>query len=239
MKIFFDVETAPGQTEAAKQTAAEATRPPATMKLEATIAKWWAESGQAAKDDTWRKQALDATWGELVSIAAVTDTDATWVKCRAQGESEADLIQAFIGQVEAWRDAEQKAMADSLGRTYTTDPGSAWPTDPVYLVGHNTPFDLGFLWRRCCVLGVQKPRWLPSPSARAGRDYGDTMTTWAGFGGRISLDNLCRALGIASSKGDLDGSQVFDAWQRGETERIAKYNLADVVATRAVWERLQ
>lgn len=239
MKIFLDCETVPGQTEAAKQAAAEATRPPATFKKAESIAAWWTENGQAAQDDTWRKQALDATWGEIVSIAAMTDTDHSWVKCRAPSEPERELIEAFFATVEGWRDAEQKALVDSMSRSYSADPGSAWPADPLYLVAHNTPFDIGFLWRRCCVLGIPKPRWLPSPSARAGRDFGDSMTLWAGFAGRISLDNLCRALSIPTPKGDLDGSQVFDAWQAGQTERISTYNMADVVACRAVWERLQ
>jgi hypothetical protein len=34
------------------------------------------------------------------------------------------------------------------------------------------------------------------------------------------------------------GSQVLAAWLAGEHERIAQYNLADAVATLAVWERL-
>jgi len=240
VKIFFDIETVPGQSEAAKQHASDNTRPPATMKLESTIAKWWAENGEVAKDETWRKQALDAAWGEVVSIAAMTDTDQGWVKCREPGQSERELIESFFAQVEAWLDAEQQALAESLRRTYTTDPGSAWPTDPVYLVGHNTAFDIGFLWRRRAVLGIPKPRWLPSPSARAPRDYGDTMTLWAGVGGRISLDALCRALGVPSSKdGGLTGATVYDGWLDGLSERIAIYNEADVVACRAVWERLQ
>ncbi len=37
----------------------------------------------------------------------------------------------------------------------------------------------------------------------------------------------------------MDGSQVFDAWLAGELDRIAKYNAADVIATRAIWHRLQ
>ncbi len=44
---------------------------------------------------------------------------------------------------------------------------------------------------------------------------------------------------MPTPKGDMDGGQVFDAWLAGELDRIAKYNAADVVATRAIWHRLQ
>ena len=38
--------------------------------------------------------------------------------------------------------------------------------------------------------------------------------------------------------GDMDGSQVYDAWLAGEYDRIATYNLQDVKATAEVWHRL-
>ena len=66
------------------------------------------------------------------------------------------------------------------------------------------------------------------------------MAAWAGKRGTIGLDKLCKALSVPTPKGDgMDGSQVFDAWLAGELDRIAKYNAADVVATRAIWHRLQ
>ena len=83
------------------------------------------------------------------------------------------------------------------------------------------------------------PSFIPSPHARVGRDYGDTMALWAGYGQRISLDRLCKALGIPSPKAEgVDGSQVFDLWQAGEYAQIAEYNMRDVVATRACWLRM-
>jgi predicted PolB exonuclease-like 3'-5' exonuclease len=64
------------------------------------------------------------------------------------------------------------------------------------------------------------------------------MTLWAGYGQRVSLDALCKGMGIPTSKGDMDGSQVYDAWLAGEYDRIAAYNLQDVKATAEVWHRL-
>ena len=111
--------------------------------------------------------------------------------------------------------------------------------DP-YFVAHNAAFDLPFIWRRCVVNGVRLPFRFSRPSAREGKDFACTMLTWAGYGGRVSLDALCRALSIASPKdGGIDGAGVYDAWLAGEHERIAQYNLRDVLATAQVWHRLQ
>ena len=144
------------------------------------------------------------------------------------GESEAALLAAFGEQVSRWIDDDARAVAD--GFNYAQDP---------YLIAHNAAFDIGFLWRRCIVNRVRLPFKVPPPSARAGKDYGDTMLTWAGYGNRVSLDALTRALGIPSPKdGGIDGAGVFDAWQAGRCEEIAAYNLRDAVATAEVWHRL-
>jgi hypothetical protein len=66
------------------------------------------------------------------------------------------------------------------------------------------------------------------------------MTQWAGYGGKVSLDALCRALSVPTPKdGGIDGSQVYDAWLNEEYERIALYNLRDTIATAAIWHYLQ
>jgi predicted PolB exonuclease-like 3'-5' exonuclease len=57
--------------------------------------------------------------------------------------------------------------------------------------------------------------------------------------GPSSLDVVCWALGIESPKGAMDGSMVAPAYARGEIEEIARYNLADVRATTAVYHRVR
>jgi DNA polymerase III epsilon subunit-like protein len=112
--------------------------------------------------------------------------------------------------------------------------------EPAYVVGHNVVFDLGFLRGRCWATRTPIPSWLPGTFARTPRDFGCSMLAFAGFGGRISLDRLCRALGVSSPKAEgVDGSAVLDIWLAGEHERIARYCAADVRATRAVWEVMQ
>lgn len=231
MIVFIDVETIPGQTDTARKAASEGVRPPGTLKRPESIASWWAESGPAAELEAWHRQALDGgLHGELVSIAACTDVEGQqWVRCRSADESEADLLRELFATVEAWQKQEAEAAAGNPGY---------WPAE-LYPVAHNAQFDMGFLWRRAIVCRVPLPQWVPGPMARPGKDYGDTMTAWAGHAQRVSLDTLCRALGVESPKGDLDGAGVFAAWQAGEYERIAAYNLRDAQAVRDVWQRLQ
>lgn len=229
MNLFLDIETVPSQHPEALATVRAGLKPPGTLKKAESIAKWWEDEADQAAADAWRKQALDGgLHGEIVSIAMASDLG-QWVRCRAVGGSEAELIAAAFERVQGWRDELAALLAPEA---------RAWQAG-IFPVAHNAQFDMGFLWRRARVNRVAVPDWLPGPSARAGKDYGCTMLLWAGYGGRVSLDSLCGALGVPSPKeGGIDGSQVFDAWLAGETERIAAYNLRDTVALAEVWDRL-
>lgn len=232
MILFIDVETIPSQAPDALELVRANIKPPATLKKPESIAAWWQNEADNATAEAHRKQSLDGgTAGELVSIAAVTDNEGQqWVRCRAQGESEADLLAEFFAAVETWQAAE---AAQAVGNPH------AWPVD-VWPVAHNAAFDLGYLWRRAIVCRVPLPPWVPGPMARAPKDFGDTMTAWAGYGGRVALDTLCRSLGVESPKnGGLDGAGVYDAWLADRCEHIAAYNLRDARAVRDVWHRLQ
>ena len=57
--------------------------------------------------------------------------------------------------------------------------------------------------------------------------------------GPTSLDVVCWALDIESPKEQMDGSMVAPAYERGEIEKIAKYNAQDVLATIAVYRKLR
>jgi hypothetical protein len=228
MQITFDIETIPSQKPDARAAVLATIKPPSALKKAESIAAWWATESAAAAEEAYRKQSFDGLVGEIVSIAAVGPDGQEWASCREQGQSEAGLIADFGQVVRTWLEAAAGRTPD--GRIFAD-------MDPFF-VGHNTAFDLNFLWRRSVVLGVRLPFKLPTPTARAGQHYGCTMLAWSGHGGKVSLDALCKALSIASSKNDMDGSQVYDAWLAGEYDRIATYNLQDVKATAEVWHRL-
>ncbi len=232
-QIILDIETIPSQKPGARDHIRASVKPPGTLKKAESIAAWWASEADAAVEEGYRKQSLDGGLaGEIISIALVgynLDDDQGWSYCRRQGEPESELLQKFADAVTERIDRAAAGMVD--GFNFAQDP---------YFIAHNASFDLPYIWHRCIINGVRLPFKFPSPTARAGKDYGCTMLAWAGYGNRVSLDALCRALDVPSPKdGGIDGSQVFDAWLAGEHERIAAYNLRDVMATEDVWHRLQ
>ncbi len=230
MRIFIDIETAPSQQAGAREQVRATIRPPATLKKAESLSAWMATEADGAAEIAYRKQALDGgTFGEIISIAMTTECGKTWVKCRTQEQSEALLLADFGREVVRWIDESAAAVAD--GFNYASDP---------HFVAHNATFDVYFLWRRHVVNGIRAAFKLPSPSARVGRDFSCTMLEWAGFGGKVSLDSLCRALSIESPKDDgVDGSKVFDLWLAGEYEKIEQYNLKDAIAVGEIWNRMQ
>lgn len=227
MKIYFDIETIPSQQQGAREAAKEGIRPPANYKKEETIAAWWAEQGEQAALDAYLRQALDGAEGELCAASWAIDDGTVFSMVRNHDEGEAAFLRKLVD-----------ALSLHVDRVENADYSPQFP-EPVYLIGHNAMFDIGFMRRRAWVHGIKPPSWFPTLHARDGRDYGDTMTMWAGYRERISLDRLCKALGVPSPKADsVNGSHVFDLWQAGEYGIIAAYNQRDVIATRQCWQRL-
>ena len=108
---------------------------------------------------------------------------------------------------------------------------------PVF-VGHNvTGFDLRFLFQRAVVLGIKPPSIIPFGARPWDAHVFDTMTAWAGHGNRISLDNLCAALGI-EGKGTISGADVWPMIQAGKIAEVAEYCRHDVEITRNAFYRL-
>lgn len=230
MRIYIDVETIPSQIMGAREAARAGVKPPANYKKPETIAAWWAEEGEAAVERAYRAQALDASQGELVAISWATDDAEPQTSIRGPGEDERLVLVRFCAGIQTL--VEDAAVPGPDGQ-------SIWQPDPYFIGHHIGGFDLPFIWRRSIILGIRPPWKLPTPAAREGKDYGDTMRLWAGHRDTISLDRLCQALGIPSPKADgMDGGAVFDAWLAGDLDRIAEYNRGDVAAVRQVWQRL-
>ena len=60
---------------------------------------------------------------------------------------------------------------------------------------------------------------------------------WAGVGNRVSLDKLCKALGLPG-KGEIDGSKVWDYVRDGRIAEVADYCADDVRKVWAVYRRM-
>jgi hypothetical protein len=219
---------------AALEAAVAAIKPPSNYGADAA-SKWWQEKGnpqitalQAAFDATvdaaYRKTGLDGSFGQI-ACASFAYLNAEPVKlwpCDWQDpKSESHLLMGL-------NDHLNESIPQNMHRM-------------VQIVGHNVAsFDLRFIVQRSIVKGV-RPHPILMAAAQAkpwelDKIY-DTMIQWAGVGGRISLDKLCRALGLPG-KGDMDGSKVWDAIKDGRIAEVAEYCADDVRKARAVWERM-
>ena len=227
MNIFIDIETIPQQPEdQAKAEIAATIQAPAQMSKSETIAAWHAGEGSYAgvKDalieETYRKTSFDGGKGEIISIAFADDecdpiAIHRGLEAGDKNISEVQMLQLAFGRIELM-----------LGGK------SPW------FIGHNIGgFDLKFLFQRAVINRVN-PNFDLKQYGRHGSQYYDTMQAWAGYGNRVSQDNLCKALGIDGKPADIDGSKVWDFYKAGKIERIAEYNADDVAKVRQIYKRL-
>ena len=222
MNVFLDIETIPQQPEEeAKALIAETIEAPATMKKAETIKDWHEGNGKyagvkdAAIEDAYRKTSFDGAKGEICSIAWKVEGFDINSTSRAGGWSEADMLEQFF--------TDLKLLCN--GR-------------PPYFIGQFIGgFDLKFIFHRSIILGVKPPFAIPFDGRHKSHLY-CTQAAWAGFGGRMSQDNLCRALGIEGKPDDIDGSKVWDFYKAGKIERIEEYNRYDVETVEKIYNRI-
>jgi hypothetical protein len=247
MKVFIDIETIPGQrldlrTEIAAQLSDvppyEDPKCPRNIKKAETIRDWQENTfpqlreaaqqkyqddlvkRESALEDAWRKTALHGEQGEIICIGWAIEDSEPSVCFRHQYESEAVLLQTFFN-----------AVYEQLNKR-----NPSW-------VGHNVQFDLRFLFHRAVILGIKPCINLYHDSKPWSEMAQDTMMMWAGIKEKISLDRLCKVLGIPTKDQDLggeviDGSKVWDFVQRGEIEKVATYCMGDVIRCREIYKRM-
>ena len=112
------------------------------------------------------------------------------------------------------------------------------------LCGHNAKeFDLPFIARRMIIHSIQIPEKLNLFGKKPWEvSHLDTLELWK-FGDYkhfTSLKLLTKVLGIPSSKGDIDGSQVGHVYYvEKDIDRIVTYCEKDVIAVAQVFLRLR
>lgn len=212
--LYLDIETIPTSDPAIIAEIAGGITPPKTMSKAETIAAWEAETKPGLVKEAVARTSFNGALGSVCVIGWAWD-DEPVRSATIEKVSEATMLRAWV----------QLVGADA-------DFG------PKIVVGHNVTFDIRFLWQRAIVLGVQMPSWFPRDPKPWGRDTFDTMTAFAGVKDTISLDKLCKALGIPG-KDDFDGSMVADAWAAGEFDKVAAYCRADVERVRLIHRKMK
>lgn len=220
MKLFLDIETLPSEDPAFVEEIAAGILPPGNYKKADTIAQWEVDTKPGLVEEAVRKTSFDATFGRVCCIGWAFE-DAPPKTVMTPALSERDMLASFCDTV----------LKQSSGQHEFR----------LEVCGHNVSWDLRFLLQRCVVNGVKPPNTLMAcmQAKPWGDAIRDTMIMWnPERERRISLDRLCKVLGIPTSKGDMDGSKVYDTYKAGEYEKIANYCAADVEATRLVFRRL-
>lgn len=222
-EIFIDIETIPVCDTATEADIRASIRPPANYSKPESVEKWLAENSESKVQEIIHARGLKAETGRIICIG-VSDVDGDLSV--VGGADERGILENFIMAV------EKKASLD------LPSIGTVPPTD-VFLVAHNADFDIGYIRRRAWATKLRLPRWFPGPNSRVGKDYGCTMVRWAGYKDRISLANLCLALGVPSPKGDIDGSMVWAAYEDGRLSEIMTYCGKDTLAMLDCWEAMR
>lgn len=214
--IYLDLETI-GTDDAS----VVSVKPPGNLKKAESIAKWEAEEKPQAIQEALAKTAFDGTYGRII-CAGIAINDGHPQSFVA--DTEHALISGLFHAI------KEAATLDYHG-------GSA---EQAVFVGHNiTGFDLPFLKKRSIILGICPPSVIPFAARPWDKSVFDTMIQWdSDRDKRISLDRLCKVLGIESPKGDMDGSKVGEYFKAGRLPEIAAYCRADVAAVRQIHKRM-
>jgi predicted PolB exonuclease-like 3'-5' exonuclease len=223
MTIYLplDVETIPTRDEEIRTMVYDGVKPPRTLKKVESIAKWHEEEKPAAVAAALDAMGLDGATAEIVTICfAINDGPVQ----KLYNRSEALLLSELIERV-----------GHAMRRDYYDQP-----TERLLVIAHNAEFDLGMIRKRAMVHGLDRPTWFPWKFKRFDNSrVFCTMTEWdADPQRRISLDRLCRVLGVPSPKNGIDGSMIAALYAAGEIEKIANYCAGDVEALRACFWRM-
>lgn len=250
MQIYADTETIPTQRADILAELTEANHaerdaelaklaPPKNIKKAETIDAWMVNELPAKQDEirdkfdaalqeTIHKTCLDGAFGHLAVISLALGDEAPLTLWDSNWDA---------AGYEAWLLNELERATKDRCRHHRGQT----------LIGHNIAFDRNMIRQRGIVLGVPvHPLWTKPVKPWENDLVCDTMIEWTGDPrNRISLDKLCKALGVDGKGTDLadgeyiDGSQVWDFIQRGEIAKVATYCGRDVERARNVYKLMR
>jgi len=205
VNIYIDIETLPADWSDAQIEAHARQNVPGNYSKPETIEKWITDNA----DELHRRTALDGMHARLLCVGLAVGDD-----------EPVDIIYSETVDIHELCDQ----LFDHLENVL----------HPVF-IGHNVAgFDLPMLRRFAWRAGHKRLARL-FPSRPRSPQVIDTLDLWKGtdaHGKGIRLAQLAEFFGYPGKKEDLDGSQVYDAFLRGEHERIARYCAGDVELVR-------
>lgn len=225
--IYLDIETIPTMDESVIADIAAGITPPGNMTKAETIVVWEREKKPALIEAAVARTSFDGALGRICVIGWAIDNDPVAVLHTGDGWSsaaaEAAMLRAFFADI------------DSL----SVEEGirSEW-------VGHNVAdFDLRFIFQRAVIHGIRPSMYIPFRAKPWGDRIFDTMVAWSGIKDRVSLDKLCRSLGVAGKGSelggeDIDGSRVWEYVKAGRIADVATYCKGDVERVREIHSRM-
>lgn len=114
--------------------------------------------------------------------------------------------------------------------------------DVDLFVGFNIiDFDMKYIVQRSMIHGVKPKTKVRLSFARyRSEPMYDCMHEWNqwSFGRSVGLDALARAMGLPTSKTNMDGSEVASYYKKGKVKEICDYCNADVEVTRKIYKRM-
>ena len=130
-------------------------------------------------------------------------------------------------------------MADPDGERHMLEAFAGMNIDAARIVAHNAEFDRLMIRQRAIVHGVKLPKIYMAHDVKPWESqWRCTMALWCDSRtGRVSLDDLCLALGSPGKDG-IDGSMVDGMVRAGRIDEVAAYCADDVRRVRAVYQRI-
>jgi predicted PolB exonuclease-like 3'-5' exonuclease len=211
--LAIDLETLPTENPQVIADIAAGITAPGNISKAETVAAWEAEKKPALVAEAVAKTSFNGAHGSIACIAWAWNDDEPQV-LDTRSFNEFTVLSEFSRLISA-----KKAFAPKIVGHYVAE------------------FDLRFLWQRAFILGVRMPAFWPRDVKSWSKEVADTMFMFCGAKGTISLDNLCKALGIEGKSG-FDGSMVAEAWKNGEFDKVTEYCMSDIRMVRAAYKKM-
>ncbi len=201
-----------------------------------------------SEEDIKAKLGFWALTGHVVSLAMFKPMKGTLLLLYLSSERLRNHKDSFEGYRlvreaypirESIEEAEREILKVFWEKISESEDGR-WEPKLISFNGRN--FDIPFLMLRSVALGIEVSRALAKENRFSHDNHLDLadLITLYGAGRKYSLDFICRRLGIRSPKEDgIDGGDIQELFKKGEYERIAEYNLRDVLAIAELYERVR